>query len=377
MQIGLDAKRYFHNHTGLGNYSRSIVSGLQKFFPEEEYKLYDEKSLKRTFGMGRKAEKDGCEVFHGLSNELPLDIKRTKVRSFVTIHDTCWRQFPDMYHAADRLIYDLKYGWAARNADCVIAISESTKRDIQRFYNVPEERISVVYQPVQDFFYEKISKDLARRMIDSTAQHIPEDYLLSVGSVNSRKNLLGSLKALAQISPEERLPLVVIGNGREYMKECCSFAQENLRETDVFWLTSLTDNHCLQAFYTCATALLYPSHYEGFGLPIVEASLQGCPVLTSNTSSLPEAAGPGAILTDPKDTDAIRTGIMTLIGNNDLRKKISAEGEDYCRRMFCPQKQAQKLMSLYKGEEMLQDKECHSAYAYVTGDRQTDTTEDV
>ena len=116
MKIGFDAKRYYHNNTGLGNYSRTIVGGLQEMFPENEYTLYDEKSFARTFRLGRKAADDGCDIFHGLSNEIPFDLVGKRTKSIVTIHDVAWRTFPAMYHWADRQIYDYKYGRSCRKA---------------------------------------------------------------------------------------------------------------------------------------------------------------------------------------------------------------------------------------------------------------------
>ena len=150
MKIAYDAKRYYHNRTGLGNYSRTLVSCMASRHEDVEAVLYDSKSLERTFRLGRKAAGEGCELFHGLNNELPRDIMKAGIPSIVTMHDVAWRTFPDMYKPWDRLIYDWKYGWSARHASHVVCISESTKRDVMHYYNVPEERISVIYQPVQE-----------------------------------------------------------------------------------------------------------------------------------------------------------------------------------------------------------------------------------
>lgn len=351
MQIGFDARRYFHNRTGLGNYSRNIVDGLAKVFPEQTFRLYDEKDCDRVFRMGRKARRNGCDVFHGLSNELPIDIRKTGIRSIVTIHDVAWRTFPDMYKLPARVIYNIKYGWAARHADHIIAISESTKADIMRFFRVDERKISVLYQPVQTHFYRRMDKETAHETVRHISANIPSDFLLSVGTVNNRKNLLSTLKALASIPGGERPPLVVVGNGKDYRCKCMEFAANELGKNDVIWLDNVRDNVDLQALYTCATALLYPSMYEGFGLPVVEALLQGCPVLTSTVSSLPEAAGPGALLVDPSDQEEMTETLRLLVEDHTLRRKLATEGEDYCRRMFDPDTQARRLMEIYRGNE--------------------------
>lgn len=348
MRIAFDAKRYYHNRTGLGNYSRTLVNSLRTCFPENEYVLFDEKSFARSFKMARKAEGEGCGILHGLSNEIPFDSPKSGIKTIVTIHDVAWRTYPGMYHFIDRQIYDLKYGWSAKHADMVLAISESTKRDVQRFYGVPEERVKVVYQPVQERFYTQLPKEESRQIATAAIPNLPHEYLLSVGSINSRKNLLGSLQALAQTAPENRPPLVVIGNGREYKKICQEYASKNLRASDVIWAGQLNDDHALQALYANALAMMYPSHYEGFGLPVVEALLQGTPVLTSTVSSLPEAAGPGGILVDPSNTEDIANGLKSLINDSELRRQKATEGEAYCRQTFGTEKLTRQVMELYK-----------------------------
>lgn len=350
MRIGFDAKRYFHNNTGLGSYSRSLIDGLRQFCPDNDYILYDEKPFARTFRLGCKAEKDGCGIFHGLSNELPLDIGRTGVRSVVTIHDVAWKAFPDMYHRADRIIYDIKYGLSARNADRVVAISHSTKADLTHYYGVAPERISVIYQPVQRHYYTPIPKEEALHMIKENRPQLPREYMLSVGTVNSRKNLLRVLDAMARIPAGARMPLVIVGGGLSgsYARDCRRLIETRLDRNTVTWIAGLDDNRLLQALYTGATALLYPSQYEGFGLPVVEALLQGCPVLTSNVSSLPEAAGPGGLFVSPHDTDEIMEGIMRLADDSALRDRLATEGREYCRTNFAPETLSGQMTELYR-----------------------------
>lgn len=338
MRIGFDAKRYFHNHTGLGNYSRTLVGDLRRQFPDVDAVLYDEKAFTRTFRLGRRAAADGCRLFHGLSNELPYDLPRAgSMRSVVTIHDTAWRTFPAMYHPIDRRIYDIKYGHAARHADCVVAISESTRRDVMRFYDVPAERVRVVYQPLQRMFYSPYEGAL------------PEEasYLLSVGSINSRKNLFSTLKAYARLSAENRPRLLVVGQGRDYERLCRRFVAEQGLERDVVFLGSISSTERLHGLYAGATAMLYPSFYEGFGLPVVEALLSGCPVLTSTVSSLPEAAGPGALYCAPDDIEAMAAQMQRLVDDEALRRRLAREGGDYCRRTFDPVCLTQQMYELY------------------------------
>lgn len=348
MRIGFDAKRYYHNHTGLGNYSRTLVKDLKRLYPELDIKLYDEKSFSRTFRLGRKACEDGCQLFHGLSNELPFDLLKgkcddmNKPRTIVTIHDTAWRTFPDMYHCVDRKIYDFKYGHAARYADCVVAISESTKRDLINFYGVDEHRVKVIYQPVQRMFYEE----------PAAATEVPAaavgPYLLSVGSINSRKNLMGTLRAYSRLLPENRPRLLIVGRGRGYEQKCRQYVAQHGLERDVEFLGSISSTDQLHALYHGAMAMIYPSFYEGFGLPVVEALLSGCPVLTSTVSSLPEAAGPGALLCNPTNVDEMTSHLQQLVDDAALRERLTHDGAAYCREHFDPDTLTRQMYDLYQ-----------------------------
>lgn len=348
MKIGFDAKRYYHNNTGLGNYSRNIVGGLMKQFPENEYMLYDEKSFNRTFRLGSKAKKDGCDIFHGLSNELPIDCK---VPSICTIHDVCWRTYPEMYHLADRYIYDWKYGSSCRRADKIVAISESTKRDIMRIYGIAEEKIEIVYQPVgKEYYIPCEKKGLSAEKI-SELECIPDDYILYVGSINSRKNLLGAVKALAMIPEENRPFLLIVGNGREYRREVETFIYQNKLEEYTRIATNIHDNSILKKLYANAKAFIYPSFYEGFGLPVVEAALQFTPVITSTLSSLPEAAGPDACLVDPYANDAeeqMAQYIERLCSDRQYHDDVATKMEAYARQMFDPNTLTDRLMNVYQ-----------------------------
>ena len=360
MRIGYDAKRYYHNRTGLGNYSRTVVNAMRSQHEDVDAVLYDCKALERTFALGRRAKREGCELFHGLSNELPRDIVRAGVPSIVTMHDVAWRTFPDMYKPWDRMIYDWKYGWSCRNATHVVCISESTKRDVMRFYGVPEERISVIYQPVQGGFYGpsigvkgvrgvKGVKDNTLDLNDNSLnQATAGGYILTVGSINSRKNLMGMVKALEMIPEDERLPLVVVGNGREYRQRVEEYIDSHhLRE----WVrieSNIHEAERLKELYAGAVCMLYPSFYEGFGLPVVEAQLQGCPVITSNVSSLPEAAGPDALLVNPAQTEEIAEALRLLLSSEEERKRRGEAGRRYCMEMFSPERLTEEMFQLYE-----------------------------
>ena len=368
MRIGFDAKRLFNNFTGLGNHSRTTIDILTEFYPENEYLLYTPKikhnavtlpysekkgcrtilpsgmvkgGLWRTFRLADAARKDSVDVFHGLSNELPTGLD---IPSVVTTHDVAFKTFPDMYHATDRFTYNLKWRYACRKADRIIAISESTKQDIIRFYDVDPARIDVVYQPVNRLFYTDC-KGVCPASLAEQVNGRP--YILYVGSINSRKNLLGAIKALELLPADLQIPIVAIGDGREYKQKVLGYIAERKLQDKVILTTEKVGLEGLRYLYRNAQMLVYPSFYEGFGLPVVEALLSGCPVVTSNVSSLPEAAGPHSLLVDPANIQDISDKMNSILTDSALRSDIIAGGYDFAKKKFSPDVLAAQLMEIY------------------------------
>ena len=365
MKIGFDAKRLYNNFTGLGNYSRTTIDILTEYVPQHQYFLYTPKvtknqvtlpylqsakcrtclpegtmkgSLWRSYGLAGDLARDEIDLFHGLSNEIPTGLAKRGIPSVVTIHDVAFHTFKDMYRWHDRMIYHQKWKYACRHANHIIAISESTKADIIRFFNVPEEKISVIYQPVNKVYYE---------IEDQKEAQLTAPYMLYVGSVNSRKNLLGIVKAMELLPTDLQIPLTIVGGGGSYKRLVEQYIAEHHMEHLFHW-TSAIDSVSLKQLYAQATLFLYPSFYEGFGLPVVEALLSGCPVLTSNTSSLPEAGGPDSLQTDPRNIEEIRDGIVRILTDDSLRKQMIEGGRQYALDKFHPETIAGQLANMYK-----------------------------
>ncbi|MDE5739234.1 MAG: glycosyltransferase family 4 protein [Bacteroidaceae bacterium] len=364
MRIGFDAKRLYNNFTGLGNHSRTTIDILTEAYPNHEYWLYTPKvtlnevtqpylskkgchtvkptgivrgSAWRTYGQVEQMKKDGIEVFHGLSNEMPVGLFHSGIASVVTIHDVAFKTFPDMYHWHDKKIYNLKWQYACNHADKIICISECTKRDVLEFYNVPEHKVEVVYQPVNSIYYEP--------MMEKDGQ---PPYMLYVGSINSRKNLLGVVKAMELIPKDLRMKLVVVGGGGSYKQKVKEYIAEKGMEKWFVWPDMVVSTDELRRLYTNAELFIYPSFYEGFGLPVVEAQLCGCPVVTSNVSSLPEAGGAWAQKADPSSPEDICEKMTKLLTDTELRQKTIEGGRNYAMETFHPQKLAKQLMGVYE-----------------------------
>jgi len=377
MKIGYDAKRLFCNFTGLGNYSRTLVKNLRSSFPLNSYHLYtpkvvpsdetdgffDEvkykvhvstafiKSIWRSYSMVKQLKKDGIELYHGLSHELPFKIQKSGIKSVVTIHDLIFKVYPTTYSYFDRKIDDVKFRNACVNSNKIIAISENTKRDVVKFYGIDSKKIEVIYQSISPLFFDETPDGELENNSVFKEYNIPTDYLLYVGSVQERKNLkliIEAYKHLVASSPNYSIPLVVVGKGKKYKEEVIQLIKDYNLEKLVVWLDNLEDNQALKALYTKAKALVYPSFYEGFGLPIVEALLCKTPVITAGVSSLPEAGGPNSIYIDPRNHEELAGAIRQVLDDTEAVAQMKKLGFEYANQMFSAEKTSKELMKVYE-----------------------------
>ena len=369
MRIGFDAKRLFNNFTGLGNYSRSLIKDLREIAASHEFFLYaakviandetkgfkktdqyqirtSDKLLWRVKGVIKDLKQDGVELYHGLSNEIPFGINKSGIKSVVTIHDLIFRVYPKTYNSFDSKIYNIKFKSACENADKIIAISESTKKDIVRFYNVSPLKVEVIYQACNPLFYELQSKQNVASILNKYS--LPQKFMLYVGSIIERKNLLTIVKAQEKLSHELRIPLVIVGKGGSYKEKVQDYIKTKEISNHFIWVDNLSNNHHLQAFYQAAEVFIYPSVYEGFGIPVVEALLSKTPVITSNLSSLPEAGGPDSICIDPTDVDAMVKSIEDVLSKKELRSIMVEKGYAYAKSNFDGKICAEKVLNLYR-----------------------------
>ncbi len=368
MRIGFEAKRIFHNRTGLGNYSRDLVRILSRFYPGNTYFLYNPKpgraqlfetdgtltveklpsgfffrrfyNLWRQRGIISDLKKNEIDLFHGLSGELPSGLNRNGIKSIVTIHDLIFLKFPQFYSFFDRKIHYWKFRNAARNADRIIAISRQTKADIVRYLGIPETRISVVYQGCQDVFrnhYSTEEKELVR-----SKYSLPERFLLNVGTIEIRKNVLSAIKAIRSLDTH----LVIVGAETDYIRDIRRYLDAEDIHHKVSFLKGIS-NRELAMLYQMADIFVYPSLYEGFGIPIIEALFSGTPVITSAGSCFPEAGGPGSIYIDPNNTDALSAAISDLLQHKSKRDQMKTAGLTYARH-FEDENISQKIMQVYR-----------------------------
>ena len=374
MRIGFDAKRLFNNFTGLGNYSRHVVQILAEHFPEHACHLYTPavrthpelaflekyplrvhtppagfgngllKAYWRSSLLGRDLQRDGIEVFHGLSNELPRGLAGKRVRTVVTIHDLLFLRFPELYPAFDRLIYNRKFRHACRTADRIIAVSGQTARDIAAFYRVDPARISVVYQSCSDLFKRPVSAEDVGRV--RRKYNLPEAFILNVGTIEKRKNALLILKAMARLKGKLDLYLVIVGRPTGYKRELVAFAAQHQLSDRVLFLHDVPHPE-LPAFYQAARLFVYPSIFEGFGIPILEALYSGTPVISSTNGCFTEAGGADSLYTDPADDEQLAGFIENVLMHSELSRQMVSRGRAYATR-FDNEKIAGDLMAVYR-----------------------------
>ncbi|GAB3006002.1 glycosyltransferase family 1 protein [Niabella terrae] len=380
MKIGLDAKRAFHNGTGLGVFNRVLVDLLATHYPQHQYYLFNPKpgnryqprfpqvqeirpakklhkllsSAWRSKWVVADLQQQQIDLYHGTSHEIPVGLPASGIPSVVTIHDLFAELHPEDFKALDVRIYRTKTRYACRNANRIMAISETTKADIIDLYGIQPEKIAVAYQSCDPRFQLPASE--ASRQAIRTRYGLPEQFFLYVGSIIERKNLLNLCKALGELGSALPLPLVVIGKGRSYKEKIQQYLKSRGLDQQVIFLADALKTAGKKPFiqaadlpviYQLSEALVYPSFYEGFGIPIVEAMSSGVPVITSNCSCMPEIGGNAAVYIDPADPTSIATGLHRVFNDRNFRQDLIDKGLENARR-FAPETYVQSVMNIYQ-----------------------------
>jgi glycosyltransferase involved in cell wall biosynthesis len=367
MKIGFDGKRITQNFTGLGNYSRFILHILAKYYPNNQYCIFSPskpknnlnfsestsisfyyskkqsfKSIWRSFGIVKDLKDEKIDVFHGLSNEIPFGLKKAKIASVVTIHDLIFYRYPHYYPFVDRKIYELKVRHACKHADKIIAVSEQTKRDLIDFLGVEDSKIEVIYQNCNPTFSTKVTSEEKEEIRKN--YHLPNQYLLNIGSIETRKNALLIVKALKELA--STIHLVLIGKDTPYSQILRDYVQTNGLKNRVHFLKNVAFKD-LPGIYQQSDIFIYPSEFEGFGIPIVEALSSGVPVIAAKGSCLEEAGGTGSIYVDPKNHHELANQINLVLSDKELRENMIEMGYEHLKN-FTNQNIAEKLIRLYQ-----------------------------
>lgn len=384
MNIGFDAKRAAQNRTGLGNYSRFVIRILSEKFAGNQYHLYTPKphrmpylqeiptlkhlflhfppqgiwsrirSLWRVWGITKDIQKDGIQIFHGLSNELPLNIGTPEQRKMkaggkgckyiVTVHDLIFIHTPQYYHWIDRQIYNFKFRRACRCADRVIAVSEYTKQEIMHYYHTPESKIDVVYQGCDPVFSQEIEEGKLQEV--KARYQLPDKFVLYVGSIEERKNLMLVAKAMAELNRRAAIHVVAVGRRTAYVDQIQDFLKAQGID-HLFHFYHQVPYADLPSFYKWASTFAYPSRIEGFGIPLLEAISSGVPAIGCTGSCLEEAGGPNSIYVNPDDAKGMANAILRTCTDEPLRQHMISEGKKYALN-FSDEKLSHDLMKVYE-----------------------------
>ena len=367
MRIGFDAKRIFHNSTGLGNYGRDVVrilntrtdvtqfflfntkrSSMEKAVPLEKATIVYPKgwfwkrfpSFWRMFGQGKQIEQANLDLYHGLSGEIPFSLNKSATPRIVTIHDLIFLSHPHYYNFWDRIIYKIKFRYASKVANHIIAISKETKSEIIKYFKIDEKKISVVYQGCHALFKQEVSNE--KKQYVKEKYRLPDQFVLYVGTLQDRKNALTLIRAVHGTSHH----LVLVGKEKKYVRKLYAYVDRHQLHSQITFIKDAGLEE-LVAIYQNATLFCYPSFCEGFGIPIIEALYSKVPVITTKNGCFPEAAGPDSVFIDPNSVEEIRNEIVRLFNNPEERKKIAEKGHAYVQQ-FNDQNVAENLMKAYK-----------------------------
>jgi glycosyltransferase involved in cell wall biosynthesis len=347
VRIGIDATSIPPQPAGAGVYAIELVRALAERDRRDGYAVFtrgpwfdgmtDERKNWRiervsAGSRGKRAfweqaqlpgalERLGIDVLHSTHHTLPL--RPMRARKVVTVHDVTFFRMPERYPPLRRAYMQTMTRLSARAAEHVVVPSETIKRDVGNWLGIDASRVSVVYEAASEI-YRPVAHDSACAV--ARGYGIDGPYVLSVGSREPGKNRVRLVRALAALRDEGiDCALLVIGQG------AWGYEQENdvVRELgmqDRVRFAGYAPIEDLPSLHSAAAAFAFPSLYEGFGLPVLEAMACGAPVLTSNLSATAEVAGDAALLVDPLSVEAIRDGLRALLTDEALRRKLAAAG---------------------------------------------------
>lgn len=354
MRIALDAKRFFFNRSGLGNYAREWVRILHGALPEAEIHLMSPRRpganvedprlivqtperafLYREWHMAAHLRRIEADVYHGLSNELPFSIGPLSLKKIATVHDVIFRIYPGFYPFADRTIYHAKTRFACRHADKIVATSHTTAEDLTRLYKLEPARIKVIYQGADPSFYQ--------------ANHgnptpFDEPYFLFTGTFAGRKNHALLIEAMARIHKQIPHLLVLAGTRGKQLESCRRLAESLGIERRIRWEINAPRERLLD-LYRHASGFLYPPLYEGFGIPLVEAMASGLPIAALDIPVFREIAA-GAALYFSNERDEAASAMLALADRASTDALLlAARGR---LPLFSDQAQVAAMQELYR-----------------------------
>lgn len=378
MKIAYDGRPFIFDWIeGMLIYNRRLLPRLAALFPDNEYHFYFN-SLRRNFEdikprigidnpytsviriptlgrdrfdlklffdifLPRALKRDKIDLFHGLRYHVPAP---SRYRVVTTFHDLFALVIPQYSPAGSNRLRAQWYARAIARSDKIISVSQATKNDLMKYYNVADDKVRVVHlAPGENFrpVTDKATRKTCREKYD-----LSRPYILALGGPHPRKNLKGLIRAYALVKDRLRCDhrLVFFGGTANLADLYREEIEQNRLSRDVRFIYPVPDED-LPVIYSMADALVYPSLYEGFGIPVVEAMTCGTPVITSNIASMPEVAGGAALLVDPTQIEDIADKISSVIESHDFRLRLSRQGLERARD-FSWDKHARETMAVYR-----------------------------
>tara|TARA_Y100000589_G_scaffold139733_3_gene133506 strand:- start:3950 stop:5047 length:1098 start_codon:yes stop_codon:yes gene_type:complete len=359
LRIAFDAKRAFNNLSGLGNYSRSVIQTISKeitktnlylFTPKIHHQFetnkynttivqpnnWTNKYFWRTFGINKKIKDLNIDLYHGLSNEVPYKIK---INNVVTIHDLLFLKYPHFYKKIDRKIYQFKSKQSCQDSTKIIATSQSTKSDIVNYFNISPEKIHVIYQSCHSDFINHKQINITNEILEL----IKRPYLLFVGRIEERKNLILLIQALRKF---KEVHLICVGKKTNYFKKVKKSILEAKFQKQITFI-DYVDNITLSFLYKNSRGLVYPSIDEGFGIPIIEAMYCSTPVIVSNKKIFKEIGGNYTYYFEQNQEESLTELIKKIWYDSKERDNRITQNLNYVKK-FNEKQQATEIITLYK-----------------------------
>lgn len=373
MKVAVNAQWYqAGQHTGIGTYTEYLYKNIWKLDNKNHYVFFSKKPSEELVRSGgtkvsfRKAVSVednkyhrfmwentilpaqinlmSPSIFHSVNYSLPWVIGY-KIRKIITVYDLIWMKFPGFFQKDTLYVAKKRLQRSCRSSDIILAISKNTKEDILKYFNCDREKIIVTYLGVDHtkFRLIDIDKPIERRI--RVKYGLPKKFILWVGSFRKNKNVDRLCQAFIKVKETLHCPHKLVLCGREdYDYKRVKVALQQSGENFVF--TGAVEDSELPIIYNLAEAFVFPSLYEGFGLPVVEAMACGTPVITSNRSSLPEVAGDAAILVNPEDEEELARAIMRLITDDSLRDSLRKRGLERAK-LFTWEDTARKTLKVF------------------------------
>jgi len=353
MKIAIDIQTTLGQPTGFGFYVSNLIETLRKNKSEHEFVLIRPETQKDfstpqrfwwdQVTLPRRARSEGADLLHQPCFSAPFIFRGPVV---VTIHDIISILFPENIPFASRMFYSYWMPFSYRKATRIITISQSTKRDIEKVLKIPGEKISVIPLAVDEKFKEKVSEAKIKEVRDKYS--LPEHYLLHIGTLEPRKNLEFLIEVFHEVIKQKEnsnLYLVISGKKGWYYEGLFKRVKELKLGNRVIFTGDLAEED-KAAVYRGARIFTFPSIYEGFGLPPLEAMASGVPVISSNTSSMPEVIGEAGVLISPKDKNAWVKAITQVNSNDTLRHEMILKNVEQVEK-FSWAKTAQRTIDVY------------------------------